>query len=390
MRMSRLKFAPFAPAAAHLAATIWLAIVVGLTFAAGAAAQENNASTKHGVSAGPGGPAFTCGVCDDGYTPLNGAGWQICWRTAPGQGLVLQHVCFQQQTVLFEASQPFVIVPYKRFAARFKDGLGSTCGGVPYVQTTPTSATVGPDDENPGYPASSGFPAGPAYDKVELAATYDTFNYRYRQRWIFRGTGDIDAMFGFGGFLIPSGFNIPHIHSPYWRLDFDLDDYTQNFVEEFTHPSTADPDTRVVLDTDGPRFGTPSQFQKWTVRSNTPNAQGQLHGWDIEPVLGTLTELTTADFWAMTVSTDPDMPERGAEVGHTDCSDYELANVYSKGNSINGADVVVWVAASSNHEPRHDGEEGGGQPTNRKQMPGHEWVGIHLSPRNAFDTTPVP
>jgi hypothetical protein len=257
---------------------VWLTMLVSLSFAANAAAQEKGASEKPIVAGGPGGPSFTCGVCDDGYTPLNG--------------------------------------------------------------------------------------------------------------WIFHGTGNIDAMFGFGGFLIPSGFNISHIHSPYWRLDFDIDDYTQNFVEEFTHPNTVDPDTHTVLDTDGPRFGTPSQFTKWTVRSNTTNAQGLFHGWDIEPILGTLTELTTADFWAMTVN--PDSPERGAEVGTTDCSDYELANVYSKGNSINGANVVVWVAASSHHEPRHDGEEGGGQPANRKQMPGHEWVGIHISPRNAFDTTPVP
>lgn len=390
MQIQRLEPSRIRSVAVSLITTVCLAIVMSLSFAAGAVAQERVKPAKGSARAGSGGPSFKCGVCDDGYTALKGAGWQICWRQAAGQGLIIQHVCFQGQTVLFEMSQPFVIVPYKNFAARFKDGLGAFCGGVPYQLTTPTVAQVQPDEDNPGYPPSSGFPAGPAYDKLVVAATYDTFNYRYRQVFEFHGTGDIDARFGFGGFLIPSGFSIPHVHSPYWRLDFDIDDYTQNFVEQYTHPDSFQPDTRTLLDTDGPRFGTPSNFTKWTVRSNTPNAQGQLHGWDIEPVLGTLTELTTADLWAMVVSTDPDNPQRGVEVGHTDCTDYELGNVYSNGSSINGADVVVWVQASSKHEPRHNGEEGGGQPSNRKQMPGHEWVGIHISPRNAFDTTPVP
>lgn len=346
-------------------------------------------SAQKGVqrAAGPG-PAFDCGVCDKGYTPLNGANWQLCWRQAPNQGLVIQHACFYNKQVLSEASQPFVIVPYHNLVARFKDGFGNACGGVPYRLTTDTVATAGPDDDNPGYPASSGFPAGPAYDKLELAATYDTFNYRYRQRWIFHGTGDIDALFGFGGFLLPSGFRIAHVHSPYWRLDFDIDDYTQNFVEEFSHPNIQTPDTRTQLLTDGPRIGNPAQFQNWRVRSNTVNAQGNYHSWEVEPLLGRLTELTTADFWAVTFN--PDAEERGFEVGHTDCTDQELSNLYSRGASLDGADVVLWISASSHHEPRQDGEEGGGMDPNHKQMPGHEWVGIHITPRDFLDTTPTP
>src|SRR5260370_42060045 len=102
MSMPRLRLFPIS------LVVVWLTMFVSLSFAANAAAQEKGASEKPTVPAGPGGPSFTCGVCDDGYTPLDGAGWQICWRQAPQQGLVIQHVCFQQQTVLFGASPPFV------------------------------------------------------------------------------------------------------------------------------------------------------------------------------------------------------------------------------------------------------------------------------------------
>jgi hypothetical protein len=140
------------------------------------------------------------------------------------------------------------------------------------------------------------------------------------------------------------------------------------------------------LQTDGPRIGDPSLYQKWTVRSNTLNAQGQFHSWEVEPVLGRLSELTSANLWAVTYN--PVVPEEGAEVATTDCTDLELSTVYGKGNSVNGADVVLWVSGSAYHEPRDKGEEGGGMPANLKRMPGHEWIGFHILPRNAVDTTP--
>src|SRR5258708_2235921 len=158
-----------------LVATVMCSVVwVMLLFPPPVGAQDKARAGQPGVAVVP---SFTCGVCDGGYTPLNGASWQLCWRQAPNQGLVIQHACFKGQTVLYQASQPFVIVPYHNYSAQFKDGLGATCGGVPYALITPTVATLSADEENPGYPASSGFPAGPAYDKLELAATYDTYNY---------------------------------------------------------------------------------------------------------------------------------------------------------------------------------------------------------------------
>ena len=41
-------------------------------------------------------------------------------------------------------------------------------------------------------------------------------------------------MLGFGGFLAPFDRSRAHFHAGYWRLDFALDDFTTNYVEEFT------------------------------------------------------------------------------------------------------------------------------------------------------------
>ena len=48
-----------------------------------------------------------------------------------------------------------------------------------------------------------------------------------------------------------------------------------------------------------------------------------------------------------------------------------------------GADVVVWVATRKRHEPSHLGEE-------LPRMPGFEWAGTHMAPRNFLNTTPEP
>ena len=48
-----------------------------------------------------------------------------------------------------------------------------------------------------------------------------------------------------------------------------------------------------------------------------------------------------------------------------------------------GADVVVWVATQKHHEPSHLGEE-------LPRMPGFEWKGTHMAPRNFLNSSPEP
>jgi hypothetical protein len=355
-----------------------------LLFVADLAAQKGNPGSQQPLDLTA--PSFSCGVCPSDFTALNGAGWNLCWRQQAQQGLVIRHVCFKNQRVLFQMTQPFVLVPYHGNppSPTFKDGLNPQCGGVAYVELPGTTvAAVSSDDDNPGYPAA-GFPAGPPYFKAEVASTYAAGNYRYRQRYIFHGTGEVEVLLGLGGFLLPGFEDVSHFHSQYWRLDFDLDDFTANFVEEFSHLSLRVPDLSELLDFEGARRGDPSSFTKWLVRSNTRNAQNEFHSWDIEPIakVGATYEFGTAEVWPVVFHPG----EEGEVVGTTGppCSDAELETVYSTpAERINPNDIVVWVATHHHHEPRPRGEED-------PRMPGFMWTGITLLPRNFLDSTPEP
>lgn len=46
-------------------------------------------------------------------------------------------VSFKGNTVLFKASQPFVLVPYHGNFPTFKDGLAYSCGAAPFTSMTP-------------------------------------------------------------------------------------------------------------------------------------------------------------------------------------------------------------------------------------------------------------
>lgn len=110
---------------------------------------------------------------------------------------------------------------------------------------------------------------------------------------------------------------------------------------------------------EGARFGNPSNYNKWRVRSNDLNAQGQFHSWEVETIVGKLHEYTSADVWPLHYN----FGEDGAVVGTAQCDDWELDGVYgTPPESIDGQDVVLWVQNNHYHETRYQGEE-------RQRMP---------------------
>jgi hypothetical protein len=50
--------------------------------------------------------------------------------------------------------------------------------------------------------------------------------------------------------------------------------------------------------------------------------------------------------------------QQGEDVG-ADCTDTALENIYAVGplDTIDGSDIVLWVALRAHHEPRNRGEE---------------------------------
>ena len=328
-------------------------------------------------------------ACDVDYSgPLVGANWELCYRQTEGNGIEIQHANFKGRSVLSQASQPFVLVSYHQPGPTYKEGLGlGNCGGAPLIPIPGTFSVTTvpvPDDENPGFPAFGGYPAGPAYEKLEISGIYDANNYRYRQVWTFHSNGDIDARYGFGGFLNPGLPERAHFHSPYWRFDFDIDVSSPNFFEEFSHPlippGLSGVDSWTAVARTGSRIGDPAKHQKWRVRSNLTNAFGQFHSYEIETTLGNTHEYTTASVWPVIYPGGD-----GTEVGTAACDDREIDSIYSNnppGDDISvGADLVIWIAGTAHHETRNQGEES-------SRIPGFDYVGIKLSPRNFTDDTP--
>src|SRR5215207_6771730 len=71
------------------------------------------------------------------------ADWTVSWSISPlyGGGLVISNASFRGTSVLFQASQPFVLVPYHGHSPTFKDGLGyGACGsGISFTAMRPTA-----------------------------------------------------------------------------------------------------------------------------------------------------------------------------------------------------------------------------------------------------------
>lgn len=328
--------------------------------------------------------------CPSGFVgPVVGSGWELCYRNTSDHGIEVSPARFNGKSVFFHVSQPFVLVPYSGHNPRYKDGLGATCGGAPY-SFIPGTLSVGnfADEDNPGFPAFGGYAAAPGYTKLEISAIYHSGWYRYRQVFRFKGNGDAEFLYGFGGYLAPVSISRNHFHSPYWRIDLDVDTSYPNYFEQFDHSTLSMPDTWTQILSSGGILGDPGAHEKWRVRSDTLNSQGEFHSWEIEAILGNPTEYSTANVWVMpyrglTAMTD------GSTVGTSianPCSDWELQNDPNFSNSglddiSTGADVVIWAQGTHYHEIRNRGEE-------TPRIPGFEYVGVGLRPRNFENSTP--
>ena len=73
---------------------------------------------------------------------VNFAGWTFTWSIPNnwGGGLVISKANFNNTSVLYKATQPFVLVPYHGNSPHFKDGLNNQ--GAPYTPVLPTSANA--------------------------------------------------------------------------------------------------------------------------------------------------------------------------------------------------------------------------------------------------------
>lgn len=328
------------------------------------------------------------------YHHVTGANWSVYWRISEvkGSGLEVWWADFKGRRVLWRGTQPFAIVPYHVPVSSqppppyhtYKDGLNPQCGGAAFTalkHTAPNSnlwsistydAVVDTDAVLVQVEPADDF--GPA--RLRIAAKMKCGWYQYVHRWEFDSEGVIHTALGMGGALNPFAKEKAHVHHMYFRIDLDIDGFGTDVFEVFDHASFNDPggDGWKVISAQGKFTANSATARKFRVRDLTSASElGALRGFEIElPQNAGLDAHCTGDVWATVYRGDS--VEQGADVGF-DSTDKVLESAYAQGplDTVNGSDVVLWIAIRHHHEPRWDAEEA-------EYLPYH-YEEFHIVPR---------
>jgi hypothetical protein len=205
--------------------------------------------------------------------------------------------------------------------------------------------------------------------------------YQYVQRWEFNSYGEIHADLGMGGTLHPVNMDKAHVHHMYFRIDLDIDGWSSDVFEVFSHDGFDDAtsgDKWEVQANQGKHLLDPKSARKFRIRDLVSTAEKGLppRGYEIEiPAQAGTDTHSTADIWA-TLYRGDDI-EQGEKVGQTNCGDLELDQIATGPfDTKNGSDIVAWVVVRHHHEPRHLTEESVFLP--------YHYEGFHITPR-AFE-----
>jgi Copper amine oxidase, enzyme domain len=327
---------------------------------------------------------------------VNFADWTVDWSIPMGWGggLVISQARFRNTMVLWQGTQPFVLVPYHGGSPMFKDGINHL--GAPFTPVRPYSANTSQGINTPPITNDNqwhpGNPGGGVVVELEPAtmlepataiiwAKMQCANYQYIHRWEFSADGSFEAGVGLGGHLWTTSAPVSnHIHNFFFRLDFDIAGAANNAVQEFSHPNnTASSDGWATLTIEGKRTAVASQATKWRiVNKAATNVNGMLRSYEITPAsnMGPDHVASSGDLWVLAYDGSQD----GAAVGRTDAA-LDTTYLHGPGTVVDGADVVVWQCLRHHHQTRQQGEETITLP--------YEFMHLHIEPRDFLDGTPT-
>lgn len=371
---------------------------------------DPDAGTIHAV--GPAAPAADCGSPDDGGTGDGSTGGQVhvtvrkgsevVWAfvvvrpaaqaSGVGVGLSVRRVAHRGRSVLYRGDTPIVNVKYDRAnhsgAVSYRDWVNEEApfkatgtDAIPGYRLCPKPPTTLFDPGPGGAHRAGGNFTGVTFHwegtTVVVTSLMAAGWYRYRAEWRFALDGTITPTFGFSAVENENTCDA-HTHHCYWRLDFDVESAGDNAVERrIVRLGTAHFDL-ADIETLGARVG--SLVTRWiAVKREARMVRGPLSAWRvmnrasgrgyaIYPGLrdGTADSgFGVGDVWALRYrpNEDRDSGKPGNEA-HID--------PYVNGESIDGADVVIWYAAHGRHDQHEDDLHG---------VHGHV-VGPRLAPVN--------
>jgi primary-amine oxidase len=351
-------------------------------------------------------------------TLTTGARWQMCWEVRTLEGIVLHDITYTApgqpaRMVLAQANLAQVHVPYDDNGARFHDLSDYGLGGNNLDDLTPgdclngtliresTKDVLCQQVQNAGYAYKSYANQLQGY-ALNLFSISHIGMYNYVPEWRFYDNGTIELGVGATGQLQRYGSNptfgwplnstntsygIAHMHNYYWRLDFDLNGTpTDDEVEEieFTPNGTHDQFTRglTAFTTEVSRAVSPVTFRSWRVKdSATTNADGHAISYELEaePVHlfhgPSFEPFTQNEFYVTVNKACEKFVSHNPTTGG--CGDNVTAFV--NGESLSGADLVVWYGLSFHHLPRDE---------DQTYMSPH-WSSFRIVPRDWSASNPM-
>ena len=355
----------------------------------------------------------------------SGAKWQLCWEHRQREGVVYHDFYYtppngSERRILKQTSIAQIHVPYDDSGARYHDvsdyGLGNNYLNDLQTNDCPTGQFHGENGKNMICAFTHQRNHAHAHHSVtqdnhKIGQYFEFFSvshigaYNYIPTWRLYDDGTMEAVMGAtgslqryrtgsqyqaNGWLLNSSdkYGVSHLHNYYWRLDFDLGtNANDDVVEEIEFVNQAGNLSRIKsitpFTTEVARSIAPDRYRSWQVRDGSNNnANGHVKAYQIEPLLtGHRDEGPSYEPWThndlyVTVNNNCEKyASHNPQV--SGCTDNLSAFV--NGESLVGADLVVWYGLSFHHIPRDEDEP---------KMHAH-WNSFKIVPRNVTVKNPL-
>lgn len=289
--------------------------------------------------------------------PTPGPVWSFWWippnqsSGINGSGLELRYVYYKRRFVLWKAHVPILNVKYAPGGCGgsnlcYRDWANELAAFdannvIQPGYAEPTSPTITVCD-HPG--SDSGAFEGVAVEKganeLILTTQMRAGWYRYIQQWIFNKDGIIQPVFKFTAVNTSPCVSKSHVHHVYWRLDFDIDGFPNDVIEEYNDPPLWPGGPNWHRKTERNRLRDYSRKRKWRVRDKRTGRKFEITpGPNDGTAVGD--PFAVADIWILRY--------HGNEIDDGAATCQAQLNNYINGENVDGQDVVLWYAAHVLH-----------------------------------------
>lgn len=275
-----------------------------------------------------------------------------------GSGVELRYVDYRGKRLLYRAHVPILNVKYDGNACgpyrdwQDQEGMISANGAdvAPGFRLCPTPATTildtGSDVGN--YLGVAIFVQG---QEVVLVNEMEAGWYRYVSLWRLHTDGAIRPRFGFSAVQSSCVCTVHHHHA-YWRFDFDIRTAANNIIREFNNPPLIGSSNWHNKNYEIRRPRNPARKRKWRVENKSTG-----EAYDIIPGASDGVATSSPD-WPFPRGDVWILRYRGSEIDDGVIATgppYEAGlDAWVNGESLNGADVVVWYGAHFSHDIAHE------------------------------------